>query len=141
MIEKKYQADPKRRTLSGQSVGGSFGAWVMLEDPGLFSSYILTSPSLWFKDRDIFNLEKAFAQNNHDLNAKVYFAIGSEETLEKGMYYPMVAELEEFTNLLKKREYPSLDIITEVIPGSIHETTFPQGFIRGALWIYGISVN
>ena len=139
LVEEKYRADPKRRTLSGQSLGGSFGAWVLLERPGVFSSYILTSPSLWFKDRYIFDVEESYAEARNDLAATVYFAVGSEETLAKGQGQPMVSQLEEFTKTLKSRDYPSLNIKSEVIPEAIHETTFPQGFIRGSQWIYSTS--
>lgn len=136
MIEEAYRADPKQRTLSGQSLGGSFGAWVMLERPGTFSGYILTSPSLWYKNRDIFTFEADYAKSQTDLAATAYFAVGGKETLEAGMGYPMAAQLTEFVSTLEGRKYPNLKIMSEVIPGAIHETTFPQGFIRGMQWMY-----
>lgn len=136
-VETKFRADPKKRTLSGQSLGGSFGAWAMLTHQNIFSSYILTSPSLWFKDRYVFEVEAQYAQRNKDLNAKVYFAIGQRETTADGNRYPMVEQLLEFTEVLQARGYPNLNLMVEVIPGAIHETTFPQGFTRGMHWIYG----
>lgn len=136
-IETEYRADPGKRTLSGQSLGGSFGAWAMLAHQDIFDSYILTSPSLWFKDRHIFEVEAQYAQRNKDLNAKVYFAIGERETTPDGSRYPMVEQLLEFTEVLQARDYPSLELMVEVIPGAIHETTFPQGFTRGIHWLYG----
>jgi predicted alpha/beta superfamily hydrolase len=136
-VEGSFRADPAKRTLSGQSLGGSFGAWVLLARPGIFSSYILTSPSLWYKDRFIFDLEEAYAASQKDLHAAVYFAVGEMETLANGMRNPMVSQLVEFGEILQSRHYPNLDIKVEVIPGAIHETTFPQGFTRGAHWIYG----
>lgn len=136
-VESRYRADPAKRTLVGQSLGGSFGAWVLLAHTKLFSSYILTSPSLWFRDRYIFDLEREYSAANDDLAAQVYFAVGERETVANGMRNPMVSQLKEFEAALRARAYPSLDLRVEVIPGALHETTFPQGFTRGAHWIFG----
>ncbi len=46
LVEKIYRIDAQRRTLAGQSCGGLFGLWVMLNEPELFQNYILTSTSL-----------------------------------------------------------------------------------------------
>jgi predicted alpha/beta superfamily hydrolase len=43
-IEQNYRVNTEQRILSGQSLGGLFGAWVLLTKPELFSTYILTSP-------------------------------------------------------------------------------------------------
>lgn len=136
-VENEYRVDPARRTLAGQSLGGSFGAWVLLVRPDLFSSYILTSPSLWYQDRYLFDLEQRYAAKNKDLKAKVYFAVGELETVSNGVRNPMVSQLVEFGAALRGRKYPNLELQVEVIPGALHETTFPQGFTRGAQWIYG----
>jgi predicted alpha/beta superfamily hydrolase len=134
-VEKKYRADPAQRALVGQSLGGSFGALVLLTKPYLFSNYILTSPSLWFNDRLIFELEKKYASMNTDLKARVYFATGSLETPEHG-HKPMVSLQNKFVSVLRSRKYPSLDLKDEIIEGTFHETTFPIGFTRGAQWMY-----
>lgn len=136
-VETHFRADPTRRTLSGQSLGGSFGAWVLLERPELFSNYILTSPSLWFHDRYIFDLEQSRAGEWNDLDAHVYFAVGEMETVDNGMTNPMVSQLVEFGDRLRSRGYPNLKLQVEVIPGALHETTFPFGFMRGTHWIFG----
>ncbi|MEM9631441.1 MAG: alpha/beta hydrolase-fold protein [Pseudomonadota bacterium] len=136
-VERNYRANPERRILSGQSLGGSFGVWVLFERPDLFSSYILTSPTLWYKDKFVFDLEKQFAKNHDDLKAKVYLAVGELETVENGMRNAMVAQLLELEEVLRGRNYPGLDMNVEVISGALHETTFPQAFTRGAHWILG----
>lgn len=134
-VEKNYRAAPNKRVLSGQSLGGSFGAWVMLHRPELFSAYILTSPSLWFKDKQIFDLEAAYARNNKDLPVQVYFAVGEREVPANGNK-PMKSQMLAFVKSLEARHYPSLKLKYEVIPGSTHEITFPQAFLRGAQWLF-----
>ena len=136
-IEKTYRTDPSSRTLSGQSLGGSFGALALLTKPTLFANYILTSPSLWIHDEHIFKLEKHYAQSHQDLKAKVYFATGALETPDYNSLNDMVALQQRFVAQLRSRQYPNLILKDDIIEGSYHETTFPQGFTKGALWIYG----
>jgi predicted alpha/beta superfamily hydrolase len=57
-VEQTYRIDPKRRTLTGQSYGGLFGVYALLNEPGLFRDYILTSPSLWDGRSVMFEMEK-----------------------------------------------------------------------------------
>jgi hypothetical protein len=42
--------------------------------PGMFSRYVLTSPSLWFDNHVMFAREKEYAPRDHDLKAEVFFA-------------------------------------------------------------------
>ncbi|WP_085903881.1 alpha/beta hydrolase [Kiloniella majae] len=132
-VEENYRTN-STRIFTGQSLGGSFGTWVLLTKPELFSHYILTSPSLWFKDNMIFDVEKSYAKENKDLAAKVYFAVGEFETREKGMRNDMVQDLHNFTERLTSRNYESFEMRSEVIKGTTHETTYPVGFIKGLLW-------
>lgn len=136
-IETAFHADPARRILSGQSLGGSFGAWVLLTEPELFSGYILTSPSLWYDNHMIFDLEADYADRHHDLPAQVYFATGALEIPGHSTRNDMVDDQTRFVALLESRAYPGLELNAEIITGARHETTFPQGFIRGLDWMLG----
>ena len=140
-IEARYHADPSRRILSGQSLGGSFGAWVLLTEPELFSAYILTSPSLWYHDHMILELEAAYAASHDDLTAQVYLATGELEVPGQSTREDMAGDQIRFVERLESRDYPSLDIKAEIITGARHETTFPQGFMRGLDWILGSEQN
>lgn len=136
-IEKHYRADPSRRTLAGQSLGGSFGAWVLLTRPELFESYILTSSSLWFHDHNILDFEQRYAEKHKDLKARVYFAVGEYENPEhRNTRNDMVGHQQAFVAKLRSRNYPGLVIKDDVISESLHETTFPIGFTRGIRWLF-----
>lgn len=135
-VEDKYRVDPSRRILSGHSLGGSFGAWVLLSKPELFSSYILTSPSLWFKNYWIFDLEEKYKAKGKPLNANVYLATGSLETIKDGMYYEMADDQVKFMKKLGSRNYQGLTIKGEVVEGTDHHSTFPVGLSKGLMFVY-----
>lgn len=141
MVEKNYRASTSNRTLAGHSLGGSFGAWVLLKHPEVFENYILTSPSLWFLEKQIFETEALYAEANDDVQANVYFAIGDYETKNKESHYEMVDDLAEFVRLLESREYQNLKIRHEVLSETGHDTAFAQGFVRGVNWLYRTRVD
>ncbi|WP_444931730.1 alpha/beta hydrolase [Microbulbifer sp. SSSA002] len=136
-IERSFRVDPRRRILSGHSLGGSFGAWVLLTKPQLFSSYILSSPSLWFKDEMIFELEDKYASRHNSLPVNVYIATGALETPEAGgMRKDMVDGHKRFFARLQSRNYRGLKLNGEVVNGADHFSTFPVGLAKGLRWIY-----
>lgn len=135
-VESHYRINTQERILSGHSLGGSFGAWVLLTKPELFSSYILTSPSFWFKDDLIFDLEEEYFKKHKSLKANLYVATGGLETLEHGMRNDMVDGHIRFLERLRSRNYQGLRINDEIVDGTDHFTTFPIGLTKGLKWIY-----
>jgi len=135
-IEKNYRINTKQRIIAGQSLGGSFGAWVLLTKPELFSSYILTSPSFWYKKELIFDAEEAYFKNNKQLKANIYIATGALETPENGMQQDMVAGHNKFVKRLRSRDYQDIKLIDEVVTGTNHYSTFPVGLSKGLVFIY-----
>lgn len=140
LAEGRYRIDPSKRALSGQSYGGLFGLWVALTEPDLFADYILTSPSIWFARRAIFETEAAFAANHKDLKARIYLATGAFERPGaegcRGCRTDMVADQQRLAKALEARNYPNLQIRSDVIAGTYHETTYPVGLIHGMQWFY-----
>lgn len=135
-IEEKYRVDVKNRILSGHSLGGSFGAWVLVTRPNLFSGYILTSPSLWFKDNLIFDLEEEYSKANTSLDAKIFMATGALETPENGMRNDMVAGHMRFIKRLQSRNYRQIRLRDEVVEGTDHYSTFPVGLAKGLRYMF-----
>lgn len=135
-IDSRYRTNPSKRILSGHSLGGSFGAWVLLTKPELFSAYILTSPSFWYKQELILDVEVDYAKNHKKLDAKVFVATGGLETLENGLRNDMVKGHKSFVSRLNSRNYLGLKLGDEVVEGTDHYTTFPVGLAKGLRWIY-----
>ncbi|WP_299588268.1 alpha/beta hydrolase-fold protein [uncultured Microbulbifer sp.] len=136
-VEENYRASSSRRILVGQSLGGSFGAWVLLTKPELFSSYILTSPSLWYKNEIIFDLEEAYSRTHTSLNANVYLATGALETTENDrVRNDMVSGHRKFVARLRSRKLQDFHLEDEIVSGADHYSTFPVGLAKGLRWIY-----
>ena len=45
-VDNAYRTDPNSRTYFGYSMGGEFGAYILLSQPDTFNNYIIGSPSI-----------------------------------------------------------------------------------------------
>lgn len=75
-IERRYDMDPDRAYLAGQSLGGQFTANVLLRQPDSFAGYLIGSPSLWADD-SILERAKRFDAGG---KRRVMIGVGAEES-------------------------------------------------------------
>lgn len=130
-VESLYRIDPARRLFWGHSYGGLLGAHVLLTSPELFHSYILGSPSFWFGDHAILDMEANYAER--DLKANVLIYVGGDEIrrydpARRGYTQDMVGDVRTFEKRVKARGFPGLTIRSLVVPQKNHRTTIPPGF-------------
>lgn len=144
LIDATYRSDPARRTFVGQSYGGLLGLWILFSQPQHFSSYLLTSPSIWYAEKALMALEANYAKNHKELKARLFMATGAFEGVKKGTPSPrynketdMVGDQQKMARWLRGRGYKGFLVQDMVIPATIHETTFPIGLVYGLQWLYG----
>lgn len=135
-IAARYRTDPARSLFLGHSYGALLGAQILFTEPGLFSGYILGSPSLWYDKRYTLKLETDYAMQNKDLQAKVYLYVGAYEAKRKGdrrynQTVDMVADNRTLELALQSRKYPNLQLKSAVLDDEDHLTVAPRGFTQG----------
>lgn len=143
-VAKNFRADMTRKVFAGHSYGALFGAHVLLTEPTMFNEYILSSASLWFDKRFIFEAERGYAAAHKNLPAKVLLTTGSYEAVRpdsKNKRFnattDMVRDMRRFEAQLKSRRYPGLSVQSEVIADEDHLTVAPSAMTRGLLWAFG----
>ncbi len=139
-IAARYRTDPARALFLGHSYGSLLGAQILFTEPGLFSGYVLGSPSLWYDKRHALGLEASYAARNRDLPAKVFLYVGEYEALRKGdrrysQSVDMVADNQALEKALKDRKYPSLNLKSVVLNDEDHLTVAPRGFTQGLRYL------
>ncbi|MGR4890973.1 alpha/beta hydrolase [Sphingopyxis sp. LARHCG72] len=137
-VARRYRTDPRQKILLGHSYGALLGAQILFTEPGMFSGYILGSPSLWFGKRHMFALEKAYAAAHRDLPANVYVYTGEYEGARAAdprfnKTVDMVGDSEALVATLKARGYPGLQIRGDVLNDEDHVSVAPRGFTKGLL--------
>ena len=132
-----YRVDKSNRTFVGNSLGGLFGAYMLMTKPQLFKNYILGSPSFWFNDQFIFRLEQQFKKNMPSINANVFIAIGDRENKKQESHYDMVQDAKTFYHNMAAWQQPNLHTKLVIIAGAKHQTAFPTTAIQGLYWALG----
>ena len=133
-IDDKYRTQPDR-TLVGHSFGGLFTTFVLLTRPELFQRYLAVSPSYWYDEKVILQLEEKAARDRKDLHARVALLVGEYENQPRTRR-AMVDDLKELARKLRARRYPHLKIETTVFPQETHNSVFPAAFTRGIRWLF-----
>ncbi len=93
-IETNYRTNGFR-TLSGNSRGGLFTFYAMLENPELFDGYLCYSPAFWREDLLIVEKAKVFLNQNSTLNSFIFMSLGDQENDKmKNGYTEMISLIE-----------------------------------------------
>jgi len=123
-IEKGYRADGTKRILYGGSDAGVFVMYSFLENPDNFCGYIVSSPTLFARDKYFSDKTKELLFNKINLNKYLYITYGGNDFKEVldylKIYLPVLEEL--------KQKGLRLDI--KFIPDADH---MPYGDLRAGL--------
>jgi len=76
-IDRKYRTSPDR-TIIGQSLGGLFATEILLKKPGLFTDYIIVSPSLWWNKESLLLLAPKAVAGYEGKAVRVCISVGKE---------------------------------------------------------------
>ena len=108
-VENMYRVNDSR-TLIGQSLGGLLACEVLLRKPELFNQYIIVSPSLWWDDGSLLEIEPSDIASQ---NPSIYVAVGKEGKV-------MIRAAKKFASLLRKNGVPRSDIHYVYFPDMDH---------------------
>ena len=133
----RYRSDEQRRVFLGHSYGALLGTQILFSEPGLFSGYLLGSPSYWYGEQHMLGQEKLYAAAHADLPARVYMYVGEYEQRRFGKQMDMVTDARTMTQALRSRGYPSLQLQLDVLPDEDHLSVAPRGFIHGLKHLLG----
>ncbi|MBN5051125.1 alpha/beta hydrolase [Stenotrophomonas maltophilia] len=136
MVDARYRTDPARRVFAGHSYGALFGAYVLTTQPDMFSTYILSSPSLWFDQGLLPRMQDAAVMPSQPI--RVLLSVGGYETVKPGPRYStgndMLRQAADFTAQLQ-RSGRKLQVENIVIDGEDHLTVYPRVITRALLQV------
>lgn len=139
-IAGRYRVDRDRALFLGHSYGALLGAQILFTDPGMFSGYILGSPSLWYDEGHIFDMEEAYAARQRDLSANVFLYVGEYEGVRAGdrrfnQTIDIVGDNLRMVKVLESRRYPGLSLKSAILNDEDHVSVAPRGFTRGLKYL------
>lgn len=133
-IEADFHVTPDDRALMGHSFGGLFATYTLLHNEGLFDRFVIASPSIWWDDRTILDMEAEYAAANEALDARVFLSVGSLEETTSG--FPMTSDMIGFARTLTSRSYDGLELGAHVFADETHLSVIGASFSRGIRYIY-----
>ncbi|MCL1668807.1 alpha/beta hydrolase-fold protein [Elizabethkingia ursingii] len=138
-INNSFRAVPQNMII-GHSMGGLFALHCLLENPKMFSYYLLIDPS-WFWDHNYIGKRgKEILEKQIDLKARVYIALANNFHEDKRHYQWGM----EFYELLKKNKSPDLRAEVKYFEDEKHLTvTIPATYygLRYLFQPYEIDIN
>lgn len=129
-VEANYRASKTDRALMGYSLGGLFTLYALFHAPETFQRYFAGSPSLWWGNGVLFRDEQNFAEAHTDLPVKLFLSAGALEDEE------MIADVKRMETLLRSRNYPNLDLQSQVFEDETHPSAYPAATSRALRVIY-----
>lgn len=133
-IEGDFHVDAGDRALMGHSFGGLFATYTLLHNQGLFQRFVIASPSLWWDEHTILDVESEYAAANDTLDARVFLSVGSLEETTTG--FPMTSDMTRFASTLSDRAYTGLELGGHVFEDETHLSVIGASFSRGLRFIY-----
>jgi gluconolactonase len=127
-VESEYPADPARRGLMGNSLGGLLALHALLTKPGLFAGYVAGSPAVTYASGAAFAAESAYARGNNALPARLFVAVGSDE--------PLAAPVQAYVRTLQARKHRGFVLESRVIAEERHAGNKPDGLNRGMRFLF-----
>lgn len=141
-----FQVDMARQTFFGHSFGGLFSLYALFTKPTSFSRYIAASPSIFWEDANILDLESrcsatpGVAKRQLHLSAGEYeadrlapFQIGADDAasrLEGLRTARTAANAKEMAHRLGAAHPSILDVCFETFAGETHMTVLPASIGR-----------
>lgn len=131
-IGKRYQVDRTRQGIWGHSFGGLFVLSILLNSPASYSSYILSSPSIWWNSKEILQGKVKLASNLATLAAPVKVLItsagdeqyrGSDpQILARSGNVRMIDDATELSDWLVSLGNPYIQVRRVIFDGEAHIT-------------------
>ncbi|MEM7511322.1 MAG: alpha/beta hydrolase-fold protein [Bacteroidota bacterium] len=95
-IEETYSTSTEKM-LVGQSLAGLLATEVLLKKPDLFSQYVIISPSLWWDNESLLELDSPDLSGENRNSIPVFVGVGKEGEIMEGDARTLVRKLQTFS--------------------------------------------
>jgi len=131
-IAKQFKTDGKN-TLIGQSLGGLLALEILHDKPELFQTYIIASPSLWWRNEYMLQANYTWRQK-YEQPTQVYIGVGTE-----GKMYEGIKSMEEAAKILADKlqqgHAENLQVHFDHLTDEDHATSGHQSILNAFKWL------
>lgn len=140
LLAARYRIDPRRQALFGHSFGGLFVLHALFTRPASFSTFIASSPSIWWQDKRVLGeLPGLLAQS---VMPRIQISVGAlEDDPPKGNYSPemrallasrtMIPEARDLAATLQAQSALKDKVVYHELAGEDHGPAWLPALSRG----------
>jgi predicted alpha/beta superfamily hydrolase len=130
-VASRFKLDPDRQAIAGHSLGGLTAMRILLHSPQSFSSYCISSPSIWWNDREILAEEKQLGRPVREGSLKLRILISSAgEEQPVGNTQRMIDNASEFATRLGAINPANLAVTRVIFADETHESVASASVVR-----------
>ncbi len=124
-IQKKYKTKSSK-TIIGQSLGGLLETEILLKRPELFDKYIIISPSLWWNNGSLLNLNLDAAIKAIKTKTDIYIGVGKEGLTPTEIPRVMEVDANVLADNIKAIGNKNVTVYFDYLPQEDHATVIHQ---------------
>ncbi|MEO6131922.1 MAG: alpha/beta hydrolase-fold protein [Saprospiraceae bacterium] len=137
-IQDKYKANDSK-TIIGESLGGLLATEIVFKKPKLFNTYIIISPSLWWDNASLLNMQSAILQKDFPGKTSVYIGVGKEGLVTGDFPHVMEVDANMLADKLKTSENENLNVYFDYLPQENHATVSHQAVFNALRLLYPLN--
>lgn len=135
-VEARYKIDKTQQILYGHSLGGLTALRQLFRGPEAFSTYIISSPSIWWNNKDVLEDETAFSKRARaaQLNTRIFVTSAGDEQLEgdkRAAELRMVDNASELAERLSRLDPKNMPVLRTIFAGENHVSVASVSLARG----------
>jgi predicted alpha/beta superfamily hydrolase len=134
-IDKKYKTNSSR-TLIGESLGGLLAVEILFKKPGLFSKYIIVSPSLWWDNASLLKLSPDILKDTFKQKIDIYIGVGKEGLAPTEEPHVMETEADLLQKKIKSTKSKNVSTYLDHLPDEDHATIAHQAVMNAFRILY-----
>lgn len=134
-IENKYRTNTSKMII-GQSLGGLLAAEILLTKPGLFSQYIIISPSLWWDNGSLFKKISSVSEKGFSQKTDIYIGVGKEGLAPSATPRVMEVDANLLAEKLKGIGSKNVRVHFDYLPAENHATVTHQAVFNALRLLY-----
>ncbi|ABQ05174.1 alpha/beta hydrolase [Flavobacterium johnsoniae] len=120
-IDKKYKTTESKMII-GQSLGGLLSSEILLKKPSLFNKYVIVSPSIWWDNGSILNIDSQILQENFKQPTEIYIAVGKEGLTPTEIPRVMEVDANLLAEKIQASKSKNIKVFFDYFPNENHGT-------------------
>ncbi len=134
-IDGMYKTNNSRMII-GESLGGLLATEILFKKPYLFDKYIIISPSLWWDNGSLLNLQPDILYQNFAKKKDVYIGVGKEGLVRGPTPHVMEVDANVLYDKIKNTKSKSISVYFDYLPQEDHATIEHQAVFNAFRMLY-----